>query len=442
MADIDVVNSKIQSLTTEAQSLRTKIKSIASKYDVLITDEDTPETMLDKIVDEVEPKKTMQTGFKYKKCYALEVLTNNVYYINAETLGVVGVENTYTQLTFRKYAFSDNTNLRAVNLNNLPVSGFNLGQYCFANCTNLENFDASDGNLVQINNYAFDSCTKLKNVKINCNYINDYAFNGCSAITSLTITNTTPPSLQSNAFTNSTLAGGTATIYVPASAVATYQAASGWSTYASQIAPYYVPTPEEYLNISNGVCSGFTTAGQTAYNNGEITELVLPNTVTSLANNAFDTKLLGMPVTLVLPTTITSISFRSFYGCTGLQKVVIPTSVTTIANNAFQGCTSLTKITIPDSVTSIGQQSFQGCTVLSTIEIGSGITTISNNAFYNCTGLSSFTITATTPPTLGNAAALDNTNNCPIYVPSANVTSYQTANNWSNFASRIQAIQP
>ena len=46
----------------------------------------------------------------------------------------------------------------------------------------------------------------------------------------------------------------------------------------------------------------------------------------------------------------------------------------------------------------------------------------------------------TTPPTL-SSNALDYTNNCPIYVPSASVNAYKSANNWSTYASRIQAIQ-
>jgi hypothetical protein len=34
-----------------------------------------------------------------------------------------------------------------------------------------------------------------------------------------------------------------------------------------------------------------------------------------------------------------------------------------------------------------------------------------------------------------------NTNNCPIYVPSASVETYKAATNWSSLESRIQAIQ-
>jgi len=42
-------------------------------------------------------------------------------------------------------------------------------------------------------------------------------------------------------------------------------------------------------------------------------------------------------------------------------SVTIPNSVTSIGENAFYGCTGLTSITIPASVTSIGYNAFGGC---------------------------------------------------------------------------------
>jgi len=38
------------------------------------------------------------------------------------------------------------------------------------------------------------------------------------------------------------------------------------------------------------------------------------------------------------------------------------------------------------------------------------------------------------------ASAFNDTNNCPIYVPSESVEAYKSASGWSNYASRIQPI--
>lgn len=44
-----------------------------------------------------------------------------------------------------------------------------------------------------------------------------------------------------------------------------------------------------------------------------------------------------------------------------IADLIIPNSVTSIGNQAFLGCSSLTSVTIPNSVTSIGDYAFEGC---------------------------------------------------------------------------------
>jgi len=50
-----------------------------------------------------------------------------------------------------------------------------------------------------------------------------------------------------------------------------------------------------------------------------------------------------------------------FSYCQSLTSVIIPDSVTSIAENAFIYCDELTSVTIPSSVTSIGKDAFDGC---------------------------------------------------------------------------------
>jgi hypothetical protein len=54
--------------------------------------------------------------------------------------------------------------------------------------------------------------------------------------------------------------------------------------------------------------------------------------------------------------------------------------------------------------------------------------------------LTSITCNATTPPTLEDAFAFENTDNCPIYVPAESVDTYKAASGWSTYADRIQPI--
>ena len=178
--------------------------------------------------------------------------------------------------------------------------------------------------------------------------------------------------------------------------------------------------------------------GGTSFNLlAQITDVNWPSGITSIGGSAFYCT--GL-TSLTIPNSVTSIGISAFNDCTGLTSLTIPNSVTSIGNQVFKGCTGLTSVTIPDSVTSIGGQAFYGCSRLTSVTIPDSVTSIEQNAFNYCTGLTSITVEATTPPTLANTNAFNNTNNCPIYVPAESVDTYKAASNWSSLASRIQAI--
>lgn len=193
----------------------------------------------------------------------------------------------------------------------------------------------------------------------------------------------------------------------------------------------------------------------------DITSITIPSGTTSIGNYSF-AGCDGL-TSIIIPDSVTSINTNAFYQCSGLTEITIPDSVTSIGNQAFAYCYSLTSVTIGSGVTSIGNQAFVVCSGLTSVSIGSGVTSIGqsafnncssltsvtipdsvtsidNQAFRNCSGLTNVTVNATTPPTLGGTTAFQNTNNCPIYVPSASVETYKAASGWSTYASRIQAI--
>ena len=137
---------------------------------------------------------------------------------------------------------------------------------------------------------------------------------------------------------------------------------------------------------------------------------------------------------------VTSIVGNAFEFCSGLTSCTIGSGITSIGNGAFYECIALTSINLPNSVSYIGNTAFSFCSGLTSCTIGSGITSIGNFAFDNCSSLTSVTVNSLTPPTLSEYYVFDNTNDCPIYVPSQSVSAYKSATNWSTYASRIQAI--
>ena len=114
----------------------------------------------------------------------------------------------------------------------------------------------------------------------------------------------------------------------------------------------YLPNnklPESITTIDSGAFDGCT--------NLRIDELYLPNLKT--INGGFE----NCDVRKI--TNLGSITkVAGFANNANLESVVLPETLTTINNNAFSNCTSLTTINLPESVTTINGSSFGNCTSL------------------------------------------------------------------------------
>ena len=276
-----------------------------------------------------------------------------------------------------------------------------LGANSFYNTLRIEHLEIGSG-ITQLNNsYTFHSTGKSastkpdldlsKNVGLN---VGDKAFYFCYFNNVIFPKNCT---LSSNSFqfcSASTLSFGSGTII---SKVGTYTSAFGSS------------------KISNIDLNGVTLIGNYAFKKTSgFTSITIPSSVTTFGSGAFD-----------------SVS--------SLNSVTIDyASNATLGSSQFTG-SSMTSLTIGSHPTSIGDSMFRKCTKLRTLVIPSNISSISGYAFDGCSGLTSITVESATPPTLGSNVFND-TNNCPIYVPSGSVNAYKAASGWSNYASRIQAI--
>ena len=202
--------------------------------------------------------------------------------------------------------------------------------------------------------------------------------------------------------------------------------------------------PTGTLTIPNTVVDNSTTYTITEIENfafffcGSLTSLTIPNSVTSIGNEAFSSS--GL-TSLSIPNSITTIEAGICGFCYGLTSLTIPNSVTTIEDNAFKGCYNLTSLTIPNSVTSIGHNAFDNCGFAS-LTIPNSVTTIGDNAFEGCTALTSVTVNWATPlvvPT--NVFQSVNVNSIPLTVPSGTVALYQAATVWQDFGSFVLSTE-
>ena len=431
------------------------------------------------------------------------ILPDNIVYVGSNAFkGCVKLASPITipeSVTFiGNYAFYGCTGLTSITI---PDGVTSIGDSAFQNCTGLTSVTISEG-VTSIGDRAFYYCSSLTSISIpeGVTSIGEYAFYGCTGLTSVIIPDsvTNMPDAfvgctgltsiiigDSVANINTAFYGctGLTSVTIPESVTNVWNAFSGctgltsvsipdsvtflYGTFQNCTGLTSVTIPESVTDVMHAFsgCTGLTsviigdsvTHMSSAFEGcTSLTSVTIPNSVTYMAN-AFSgcTGLTSVTIpnsvtdmssafegctsltSVTIPNSVTNMA-NAFSGCTGLTSVTIPNSVTDI-RSAFENCTGLTSVTISEGVTSIGDRAFYYCSSLTSISIPEGVTSIGGYAFYGCTGLTSITVLAIDVPSCG-LVVFPYSDNCPIYVPPARVDAYKTAENWSDYANRIQAI--
>ena len=422
----------------------------------------------------------------------------------------ISIPNSVT--TVCSYAFSGCSGLTSVYVGNSVAS---IGQGAFNNCTNLNRVDISSieswcqmsfethyntfqntfvlsANPLEYAHHLFLNGTEVTNLVIPnmVSFISDYAFVYCESLTSLTIPNSVT-SIGKGAFgdcinlvtvnlpnTISSILEDTfldcnklTSISIPSSVTSIHDSAFGGFNNITHI---YIDDLEAWCNI-NYISDSFIPIPQSIFvrthhlylNGEEITDLVIPSSITSISSNSF--QYCKWLTSVDIPSSVTSIESNAFKGCYGLTSIVvdrenitydsrdncnaiiesssnqlltgskntiIPNSVTSIGNYAFYGITGLTSIDIPNSVTSIGYYAFAYCQGLTSIIIGNSVTSIGSGAFrgYQSYNLTQVTCLASNPPTMDDADCFSTYDKATLYVPAGSIELYRTTDWWNRFA--------
>lgn len=148
------------------------------------------------------------------------------------------------------------------------------------------------------------------------------------------------------------------------------------------------------------------------------------------------------PLTNVeIPENITSLSYRAFWHCKSVEHLKLHDNFTKIDGYAFNSNTNLQTVDLGDSIEEIGRFSFAFCDKLTTITIPESVTKIGDSAFKGCSSLSGIYCESTTPPGIYDwsdndelwIAFDDIADNALIYVPAESVDKYKTASGWSRY---------
>ena len=218
----------------------------------------------------------------------------------------------------------------------IPETVSRIGDHAFAHCYALKNVTIHES-VTEIEAYTFYDCTAMTNVTLpdSITSIGNYAFHNCAGLTAISIAKTVA-SIGNSAF------GGCESVK---------------SITVDQDNPVY-----DSRNNCNAI---IRTSDNTLLIGCQST--VIPDTVTTIADSAFDS--CTSLKSIVIPDSVTSIGVSAFYSCVSLESVTISDSVTTIGNEAFFDCKALTEVTIPDSVETIGTKAFYWCTSLDSVTI-------------------------------------------------------------------------
>ncbi len=310
-------------------------------------------------------------------------------------------------------AFSECSGLTSITI---PAGVTEIGGYAFYGCSGLKGVYITDiekwcriifasTQVYSENYYANPLCYATKLYLNNelvtdlvipetVTYISDYAFFKCSSLTSVTI----PDSITEigmSAFHN-----------------------------CKNLSDVYISDLTKWCEITfkNSAANPLAYAKRLRVNNQLVTELVIPDGVTAIADYVFNGYIGLTKVTV--PMGVSVIGEDAFRNCTNLKSINIPGSITVIKEKAFDECEALeyvniedlikwcsitfdgdsanplyygnrlylngqliTDLVIPDEVTAVSDYAFRGCTSIKSLTIHEGVTDIGESAFSGCSGL-------------------------------------------------------
>ncbi|MDE6029899.1 MAG: leucine-rich repeat domain-containing protein [Clostridiales bacterium] len=283
----------------------------------------------------------------------------------------------------------------------IPESVTAIEESAFSGCTSLKTA-AIRGKVARINGSLFYNCSALTevNLPIIIESIGDNAFYGCTKLATIRVM---PPFLKSignnafygtaitslklqsglltignNAFGNCT---GLTEVTVPDTVTSIGSGAfSGCKSITEITVPFIGGKLYDSDDVYNNYPFGYI-FGSYSYDGGKATKQRVYGRTT------------GSETTYYVPTSLKKVTVKSgavfgsaFMNCDGLTEINFPTDITEIGGYAFYNCAALAQLVVPSGVTEIGEYALYGLTSVAYNEYQNGLYlgSIENNYMVLC----------------------------------------------------------
>jgi len=333
---------------------------------------------LEKVIIPESVKIIGKNAFRFCRSIVSVLLHDGVTSIGeaafSSCISLESVKIPYGVTVVEKELFSGCEKLTSVTI---PDSVIRIGDSAFSTCTHLTDIELPEGltsigysafyysavgdlvipdSVTSIGEKAFYECAGLTDITIpgSVTTIEDSTFGWCDNLESVTIENGVTD-IEKLAFYR---CPKLKSVSIPPSVTKIGDGAFE-STYVENL---YINDLTAWCNIkyiSEFYDYGHPRIGNLYLNNQLVTDLIIPDEVTSIREEVFGSS--TSITSVIIPNSVTCIGRAAFANCYSLETVKLGEKVSEIGSTAFFDCFRLKSITIPASVESIGIAAFSGC---------------------------------------------------------------------------------
>ena len=331
-------------------------------------------------------------GYDYSHSNPLSYAHN--LYINGEPLTELVIPTGVTKIG--KSAFCRLSSLTRLEI---PTSVTSIGDEAFAECGSIDRLDIPDleswlkmdiqgkgSNPMSCSSKIYLDGTKMPSELVipeTTTKIWANVFNGCNAITSVSI----PLSVETigtNAFASCDSLKMVDIQDIAAWCNIVFEN-EGANPISNATEPYGWWGLKEFTLQVNGtpitelvIPEGVTSIGAYAFDGARLEHVTFPNTLVSIGNHAFPYNYFDE---VILPESLKSLGECAFPECRYLERVQINDGLEVIPTCAFDECGNLSDVSMPSSVKKIELQAFYLCRNLTTMPMTDSLQTIGYSAF-------------------------------------------------------------